>query len=198
MNSEETFNSKPTDVPLTLAGFSLTGDDAEVQFTALAWWLPDSPRQAIHVRLGGVQSYSMTGSGASVAHAAIDRAHSLLVRGPLTSVFGQAPLPDPYRFFLEFHKAVRERLSLSRDPISYLNWPGTVTKWFGLVYSRSYHLLTAVPDVAQAACELLDAQAAEYIALPEPEPSSSKPHPELVLVFDDSWIAAKSVHVSFH
>ena len=92
----------------------------------------------------------------------------LLDYGPRASLFGRAPLPDPYRFFLEFHKLVRDEFAIDREPIRYLNYKGRMSEWLSIVYSRSFTAMTGPLVLAEAATKLLDAQVAEYTLIPEP------------------------------
>lgn len=87
--------------------------------------------------------------------------------GPWQSIFGQAPLPDPYRFFLEFQRHVRDALGIVRDPAEYLNFRGSMGSWIELVYGRSYLLLTAPAAVIPGAVAMLEAQSVPHIALGE-------------------------------
>ncbi len=116
----------------------------------------------------------------------------LLDYGPRAGIFGQAPLPDPYRFFLEFHKLVRDIISIPREPIHYLNWPGRMSEWLSIVYNRSYNLLTAPTAVAQGASELLDAQLCEHHILPEPPKIAASLQ---VLTTGTEWVIAEGFSV---
>lgn len=86
--------------------------------------------------------------------------------GPRSQLFGTAPLPDPYRFFLEFTRLVRDELKIRRDPVRYLNWRGGLTEWLEIVYSRTFSLFTGPAPLAELAAELLERQAASYQLLP--------------------------------
>lgn len=86
--------------------------------------------------------------------------------GPQSTIFGQAPLPDPYRFFLDFFGLIRKTYGLKRDPSRYLNWQSGLKDWLGFTYSRSYSLLTAPAPLVEESALLLDVQAASYIVLP--------------------------------
>ena len=113
------------------------------------------------------------------------------------SIFGQAPLPDPYRFFLEFHRLVRDVAGLPREPVEYLNFRGSMIQWLEVVYSRSYLLLSAPTSVVAGAQALLDAQSVPHIALPEPAGKTSGANPKFVFRCGRSWIVACECSVRF-
>ena len=117
--------------------------------------------------------------------------------GPKSSIFGNAALPDPPRFFLDYYQAVTAQLQVPRDPAEYLNWQESLTEWLGFVYSRSYCLLSAPDPVVAVAKSLLDAQAAEYIALPDPPSTDGQENSGLhVVVIGTSWIVCEKSTVS--
>jgi hypothetical protein len=91
------------------------------------------------------------------------------------AIFGQAPLPDPYRFLLEFYQLVQDRLSLAVNPVDYLNFQDSINKWLNVVYSRSYMLLAAPAAVVEGVRPILDAQLAEYIVLAHKPPELKSP-----------------------
>ncbi len=114
--------------------------------------------------------------------------------GKLYSVFGNAPLPDPPRFFLEFYRLIKSELGSRRDPVEYLNWQESFSQWLGLVYSRSYNLLTGPLQVAEGACKLLEAQALEYTILPDPrEITEALP---MMFEFGRSWIVFRAIELT--
>lgn len=115
--------------------------------------------------------------------------------GTWQSIFGQAPLPDPYRFFLEFQRAVRDRLSMSRDPVEYLNLPTSLASWVELVYGRSFLLLTAPLPVVEAALPLLDAQSMPHLPLPAANPLWAAAPPKIFFCCGRSWVLASEIQV---
>ena len=117
--------------------------------------------------------------------------------GPYSQIFGQAPLPDPYRFFLEYSQLVRDELKLRRDPVHYLNWRGGLSLWLELVYSRVYSLMVAPSPLIEGAIELLDRQVASYEVLPAtpqqtPQHAAGDAAPVLVGL-GDSWVVATDI-----
>jgi len=120
----------------------------------------------------GVQEISLTRKRDVVPTALrLSSEHPLLADyGKRASLFGRAPLPDPYRFFLEFHKLVRDQFGIEREPLRYLNYKGRMSEWLAMVYSRTFNLLSGPSALVEAAAELLDAQVAEYTLLPDPSP----------------------------
>jgi hypothetical protein len=119
--------------------------------------------QTILVELGGVRDCRLIGEGGGARTLAVE------ISGPLVwdqltrcSIMGNAPLPDPPRFFLEFSGLLND-LGAVRSASEYLNWRGGFSAWREIVYSRSFLLLTAPHEIGAAATELLENQAAEYI-----------------------------------
>lgn len=109
--------------------------------------------------------------------------------GDMVTLFGNAPLPDPPRFFFDFHRMC-SRLGVAGDPSRYLNWQGSLGQWLEFVYSRSYRLLTAPREVAEGCLELLDAQLADYYFMPDPVAE-----PMQLLVLGPSIVVGKSVRI---
>lgn len=121
--------------------------------------------------------------------------------GPYSQIFGQAPLPDPYRFFLEYSRLVRDELKLRRDPVHYLNWRGGLSQWLEIVYSRVYSLMVAPSPLVESAIELLERQVATFEVLPAkrfgaapalPERPSDE-GPPFLLDCGSSWIIASEI-----
>lgn len=113
--------------------------------------------------------------------------------GPRSSIYGNAPLPDPPRFLFDFIKLFQPKLRGARDPLRYLNWRENFAEWREFVYSRSYLLLTAPQTIAEeTALLILDAQAAEYTVLPVEFPPVT-PGPKAVLRIGDSWVVCESI-----
>lgn len=119
-------------------------------------------------------------------------AHPLLLDyGPKASLFGRAPLPDPYRFFLEFHKLVRDQFAIEREPLRYLNYKGRMSEWLAVVYSRTYTVLSGPIELAEEATKLLDAQVAEYSLIPDPTPALDVS----LFYLEDFWVVADKLEL---
>ncbi|MCB0325473.1 MAG: hypothetical protein KDD69_17945, partial [Bdellovibrionales bacterium] len=117
------------------------------------------PEGPISVELQGVSECEVRLPEAARAVLSSHRDDPLLWDyGPRSTLFGNAPLPDPPRFFHEFHELVRGQFRLERDPLRYLNWQGNFMEWRDRVVSRTYLLLTAPAPIAEAASQLLDDQ----------------------------------------
>ncbi len=105
--------------------------------------------------------------------------------GPTGSIFGNAPLPDPPKFYFDFHNLVSYRLGVPRNPNTYLNFSSSLDEWLQFVYSRTFQLLGAPMEIASKAAKLLEAQAADFTLLPD----EAKEHPTLAVLFlGNSWI----------
>ena len=190
-NFEELLSQKPSDMPVSLRGAALQ-EDGHLRLILHCQLRPEAVPAVLTVDVSQPAEYFIHAKGApaEVTEILLTDDHPILLDyGPRASIFGQAPLPDPYRFFLEFHKLIRDRLSIPREPIRYLNWPGRMSEWLGIVYGRSYNLLTAPAPVVQGASELLDAQLCEHHVLPEPPTESA---PRKVLVVGDQWVVGSS------
>jgi len=191
---EELLQSKPAEMPIILRGGVLR-EDGVLQLSLHCQLRPETVPAVLTVEVEKPAEYVFHGASKlpEVSEVLLTDSHPLLLNyGPRASIFGQAPLPDPYRFFLEFHKLVRDKLAIPREPISYLNFPGRMSEWLGIVYSRSYNLLTAPASVVQGASELLDAQLCEHHVLPEPALVS---HPLKVLVVGEQWVVGSDFKI---
>lgn len=204
MTPEQLLNAKPPECELELSRIEISKDEHDrmrmhVVLEGENWW-EEEPRKrgSTEVTLENVGEYSLSlRPGEKGGEILFSESHPLLGDfGAYASVFGQAPMPDPYRFFLEFHRLVRDELGLAREPVSYLNYPGTIGKWFGIVYQRSFGLLTAPLIVAEGAAKLLEAQAADHIVLPEPTRVS--PPMGVAFICGKSWAVAEHGFVTIN
>ncbi|MCC6932278.1 MAG: hypothetical protein IT292_03370 [Deltaproteobacteria bacterium] len=81
------------------------------------------------------------------------------------SLYGNAPLPDPYRFYWDFSVMLRDEFGSLRNPDFYLAVDATLKGWMSNCYNRAF-FLGRVPEIMLARTqELLDVQACEYQAL---------------------------------
>lgn len=126
-----------------------------------------------------------------------DRTVRAVTDGPLVwdyrsrcSIMGNAPLPDPPRFFVEFSGLLHD-LGVDRPASCYLNWRGSFAGWREVAYSRASLLLSAPHEIAAPAAELLDHQAADYMLLNDPLPEGGDR--VFAAAFGRSWIIAESV-----
>lgn len=115
--------------------------------------------------------------------------------GPAAAIYGNAPLPDVPRFFYEFFQLVRFKLSLPRDPAKYLNWLNDFSEWQQFALSRCYLLLRAPLAVAEAARELLEVQAAEYVLLPE-EAQDKEKRGFILVTLGDAWFICRGASIN--
>jgi hypothetical protein len=197
MHAAEILASRPEGEALLLEEAVLSdAGTLHARFRTNAWWADSQPAKlTLSVESVVEMQFSLL-PGQLVQSAKIDP-HSPLLwdYGPAASIFGNAPLPDPPRFFHEFHELVCGTLGIMRDPIKYLNWQGSFLGWRNIVVSRSFQLLSAGAPLVEAAAPLLDAQAAEYAILPDPpggKASLSQP-PSCALMLGDSWVLGASV-----
>jgi hypothetical protein len=109
--------------------------------------------------------------------------------GPTASIFGNAPLPDPPKFYFDFHDLVSFRLGVPRDPNTYLNFTNSLDEWLAFVYSRTFQLLRAPKVIASKAGQLLENQAADFTLLPD---DLEEDKALAVLVLGDSWVVFES------
>jgi hypothetical protein len=194
--AEKLFASRPEGQSFSCRRLTCLADDVELRLVTPAWQAEDAPREAEFIlRITSVAEQHIEPQLLAESGLAFQLTadHPLLLDyGPRSSIFGQAPLPDPYRFFLEFHKLVRDTWKIPRDPVKYLNWQGSLSDWLVMVYSRSFNLLSAPVPIAEACRELLDAQVADYILLPD------KPQPQLarqVVILGHSWWIGNAVEI---
>ena len=188
--------TKPDDLSVTIHSLRIEADSAKLKVEVVPWWQKGTEPVALHFDLAGVQELAIHESTLpceTVSFGIADEDPLLWNFGPQSTIFGIAPLPDPYRFFLEFYRVVQRDLKLRRDPTEYLNWRSGMSDWLELVYSRAYNLLTAPTPVVEAAVPLLEAQVALFQVLPVQTPTrSSAPR---LLYFGDSWIVADDIAV---
>jgi hypothetical protein len=157
------------------------------------------PKALARICFSGVREYSLSFQpGEYLSHIFVSAESALLWDyGPWLAVYGNAPLPDPHRFFSEFYQLVRFELQLSWDPSSYLKWGHGFSEWLGHVYTRSYLMLRAPAPLAEAALPLLDVQAAEYTVLPEPKnEKSAEARARIAVSINRSWIICSSAEVN--
>ncbi len=188
--------SKPDDLVVTVQSLRLEGDAAKVKVELVPWWQKGDEPVALQFQLNGVREIELKQPTIpfETTEFGVTADDPLLWNfGARSTIFGIAPLPDPYRFFLEFYRVVQRDLKLRRDPTEYLNWRSGMSDWLELVYSRAYNLLTAPTAVVDAAVPLLEAQVADFQVLPLNEPTTlSEPR---LLYFGDSWIVADEIAV---
>lgn len=168
----------------------------------IPWWQagPDTAEKEIEIVLKGVRETGLVlgveqdGNTLEV----LQESPLLWDYGSTSTIYGNAPLPDPPRFFFEFCQLVKFSLGIDRDPVAYLNWKNDFSEWLEFVFSRSYCLLSAPDPVVEATRSLLDVQAAEYAVLSDPakervleDVSSLK-----VVKIGPSWIICSEASVS--
>lgn len=188
--------SKPDDLPVGIHSLRIENDSAKLRVEVVPWWQKGTEPVALQFDLSGIRELAVhetTVPFETTSFGVADDDPLLWNFGPQSTIFGIAPLPDPYRFFLEFYRVVQRDLKLRRDPTEYLNWRSGMSDWLELVYSRAYNLLTAPTPVVEAAVPLLEAQVALFQVLPiqQPTPQSA---PRL-LYFGESWIVADEIAV---
>ena len=188
---------KPEDSLIALNELRATGE-ATVELSCA---VPDSWGIAAGtcvVRAQGVVESQLNVSLPYQVPLRVSSSHPLLWDyGGYSSIFGNAPLPDPPRFFHEFYQLVRSDLGVPRDPVRYLNWKEHLGEWLEFVYSRTYQLLSAPAPIAEAATELLEVQAAEYTILADPPSEQMASFEALLAVVlgDDSWLICQGAEV---
>lgn len=170
------------------------GEEVRLVLRTNRWWAdtPTAELQRTIVLLTGVKETSIDlAQGCAVGRI------QLLVRSPLlwdygrfSNIYGNAPLPDPPKFFFDFFQLVKYKLGSPRDPAHYLNWKSTFSEWLDFVYSRTYCLLRAPAPIAEACTELLDVQAADYYLLPDAE-SENHQSPLIVVELDRGWLVCE-------
>lgn len=196
MELDEFLARKPEGAAVQWRGARAQADGVIIEGAALEPWWEGSNEFEIHC-CGAVESQLKFSPGALLGDLSASGSHPLLWDyGGYSSIFGNAPLPDPPRFFHEFYQLVRSELGVPRDPVRYLNWSDHLSQWLEFVYSRTYQLLSAPAPIAEAACELLDVQAAEYTILPDPVEKQEPGSCELLAVsFGSSWVICRSAVV---
>ena len=85
--------------------------------------------------------------------------------GPHASIYGNAPLADPGRFFLGFADLVQQRLRTGRDVAHYFDYAPFADWAHRVTQHSSFHLLTAPEPVIESCRTLLDEQQASYTVL---------------------------------
>lgn len=195
MQLAELLSDKPAETAITFSELEWSREGSLVlRFETSPWW-GTSSYSGFSLCLEDVCENSLKMCpGDAVSQILLESDSSLLWDyGSTSTIFGNAPLPDPPRFFFEFFQLVKYRLGVPRDPAGYLNWKENFSEWLGFVYSRSYCLLSAPNPIVEGAIELLDVQAAEYAVLPNPIDTVQSNSVEELSVFrlDDSWVIAK-------
>lgn len=188
--------SKPDDLSVAVHSLRIENDAAKLKVEVIPWWQKGDEPVSLQFDLSGIRELSIQERSLPIdttEFGVTDDDPLLWNFGPQSTIFGIAPLPDPYRFFLEFYRVVQRDLKLRRDPTSYLNWRTGMSDWLELVYSRAYNLLTAPTQVVEAAVPLLEAQVALFQVLPIQE-NTAQSEPRL-LYFGDSWIVADAIAV---
>ncbi len=185
-----------SDVAITWSAMAAV-EDATLTFDCSVDGTSSQSSREFQIRATGVTESQLNFTGGKAVYLSASRTHPLLWDyGGYSSIVGNAPLPDPPRFFHEFYQLVRSELGVARDPVRYLNWNTHLSEWLEFVYSRSYQLLSAPAAIAEAATELLDVQAAEYVVLPDPPKEDAVPHDSLLaLVLDDSWLVCQGAEI---
>ena len=169
------------------------GGTVVLRIEAAAWpELGIENNSELVVEFSGVRGYKISDAADSGSELRID------VDGPLCwdyrttcSIMGNAPLPDPHRFFVEFSGLLSD-LGARQSAKEYLNWRGSFAAWREIVVSRAFLLLNAPIEIAAPATELLDYQAAEYMLLNDPPPPGGEN--VFAAAFGRSWITAEAAH----
>ncbi len=199
MEVKEFLRSRPEEHVCHLQQFGLEADGKfRASFTTVCWW--DTPAERNYtLSLDRVQEYLLVDppdKDIVVLSCGFD-SPLLLNYQPTSSIFGQAPLPDPPRFFHEFYELIQGTLGIKRDPITYLNWQDSFLGWRNMVLSRTYRMLNGPAQVVDGASELLERQVADHIVLPDhvDEDAPSVVVPEVALEFGNSWVLGSSLSV---
>jgi len=161
----------------------------------IEWWAEDRPtdakkRLAIHFR--GIRE-SQVRFGPRNRYGFLE-AEDLEVRaddpllwahGPWATIFGNAPLPDPARFFVEFCDMLSRELWTGRDPSWYFRGQ-SFQEWRKLVgSSTTYRLLDGPVKVMEACMPLLRAQGADSRLLRSSNREAQGLH---VVTLRESWV----------
>ncbi|HYW11503.1 MAG TPA: hypothetical protein VE871_06080 [Longimicrobium sp.] len=125
----------------------------------------------------------------------IDEDHPLLwVHGAHASIYGNAPLPEPDRFFMQLADLV-EGSGIGRPVMSVLDT--TAEDWRRRVAGPTpYLLLTAPQPIIDACLPFLDAQRADYSVL-RPQHCSARATslPLQLVVIGESWVICQDATV---
>ncbi len=199
MDAEEFFKQRPEDTECILSGIELgAGEAGNFRFETKPWWKSGENAEFL-ITMAKITEFSLHEGIGSVVQSLGSSQESPLFWNyqPQGSIFGHAPLPDPPRFFHEFHELILGTLGIKRDPITYLNWQKNFLGWRNIVLSRTYQLLHAPWQVVEASTELLDAQVADYHALPDRDVELPTEVPEIALEFGNSWVLGAGLEVQF-
>ena len=174
----------------TLPEFSVqvlkrAGETLELLATAV-----DGPR-SIEIVCSGVQDFAIDPVPGKLQS---DRTGvRLAAYGPQATIFGNAPLPDPPRFFFDFYRGVKA-LGYTSDPTLLLNGGPDLQQWLSFVYSRTYRLLSGPVAVVELAKELLEAQAVASMVLPD-EPVAAPAESLQAVEIGKSWVVCADASI---
>jgi hypothetical protein len=169
MHLSQFLAAHPPDTDLKLASWQSDGE-AQVRcvLRASPWWLDPARRGGVDGLLaiecrGVVESELRIGWRQSeVEELEVLDDHPLLwAHGEHASIYGNAPLPDPDRFFVQLADVLEQSTSGSRPVTPLLG--ATVVDWRRRVTTNGpFLLLTAPARVVDACLPFLDAQQAGY------------------------------------
>jgi hypothetical protein len=190
----------PVDTDLRLVNWAFSAPDTlTCALEANPWWLAPSersvPDQRIVITMGQVRSSNIAlgwrPSDIEDLTILADDPH-LWAHGTHGTIYGNSPVPDPARFFLDFWDLVHFELHAA-DAVdspfkvtSFADWAKRVTSY------NTYQLLSGPLPVLTAASRLLEAQSVEYRLVAGPERSTT----DLRVVWvGESWIVCGDAHV---
>lgn len=156
------------------------------------WWRPDGERGAGDVRvrivMRGVRASNIAlGWRQSEVEELVVLTDDprLWVYGTHATIFGNSPLPDPKRLFLEYWDLVHVTLhaeaaaDIGDKFVPFTTWAARVSG------NRSYELLDGPLPLMEACRPLLDAQGVDYVVLKGPE---RQPDDLRVVWIGESWV----------
>lgn len=167
----------PLDVDVQLVSWH--ADDEGVlraELEGFPWWLPrgeDAPGEVrFRIEMRGVRSSNvqLCWRPTDIEDLGVVRDDPLLwAYGTHATIFGNSPVPDPARLFLEYWDLVHERLH-ARSAADLRSSFVPFTRWAARVgENRMYHLLEGPLPLMEACRPLLDAQGVQYVLITGPE-----------------------------
>lgn len=189
----------PVTVDLRVLSWQAEDDySCELKLAANPWWRPSTERAVTDVeftiRCTGVRSTHITSSDWTIEDEdllVLQDAPEVWACGTHATVFGNAPLRDPARFFVEWWDRVHELhaedvAELHENFVPFTAWAERVSQ------HESYTLLRGPQRLLEEALPLLDAQGVHYALVSGPE----RPTTELQLVvFGPSWLVCQSATI---
>lgn len=200
LSLREFLASFPPRADMRLVSWQTAGEDQlSCVIESLPWWKPTSewsgPDQRFTLRFTDVQRSNVILGyhTAEVRDLRIQEASPYLwPYGIWGSIFGNAPLPDPRRFLVEFTDLFHHELHAAGallfpfEPVPFAAWADRVGS------NASYQLMDGPLPLLEAVRPLLEAQGLDYTLLHGPERTTD--HLQHVWV-EESWVVCAEVTV---